>query len=98
MSTQAKAHHGAVHVSKAANQMTQAGMKLKSVGGSLEIDFQEEFATPPVVVISPFYQGSAIAVEVIETITSVGTTSFVVTSLNGASNYFVNWIAIGRAL
>jgi hypothetical protein len=87
-----------IHVEKLGTSLLQSGTVLKSTAGAHEIQFRQPFASPPVVVISPFWNGSGAGVGSIETITSINENAFVVNSSNAASNYYVTWIAIGRSL
>jgi len=87
----------AVHVEKLGTSILQSGTVLKSTSGALEIQFRQPFASPPVVLISPFWNGSDRGVGYIETITSINENAFVVNSSNAATNYYVTWIAVGRA-
>lgn len=73
----------------------QAGSALKN-STTITINFHTPFATVPIVVISPFWQGSAGGVGVSETITAISTAQFTVASGNAAPNYYVNWIACER--
>lgn len=59
------------------------------------IDFNTRFGADPVVVISPFWDGSGHGVGHTETIDSVADDHFVVISNNAASNYSVNYLAVG---
>jgi hypothetical protein len=87
-----------IHVEKLGTSLLQSGTVLKSTPGALEIQFRQPFASTPVVVVSPFWNGSGQGVGYIETVTSINEHAFVVNSSNAASNYYVTWIAIGRAL
>jgi hypothetical protein len=69
----------------------------KTTAGALTISFGHEFAAPPFVTISPFWNGSSGAVGSIDTITNIQPDEFTVTSQNAASNFFIDWIAIGKA-
>jgi hypothetical protein len=86
-----------IHVEQLGTTLLQSGTMLKSTPGAHEIQFRQPFASPPVVVISPFWNGSGGGVGYIETITSINENAFVVNSSNAATNYYVTWIAVGRA-
>jgi len=86
-----------IHVEQLGTTLLQSGTMLKSTPGAHEIQFRQPFASPPVVVISPFWNGSTGGVGYIETITSINENAFVVNSSNAATNYYVTWIAVGRA-
>jgi len=47
-----------IHVEKLGTSLLQSGTILKSTPGALEIQFRQPFDSPPVVVISPFWNGS----------------------------------------
>ena len=61
------------------------------------VEFARPFAGAPNVVISPFWDGQRAEVGHAETLERVQPTHFTVTSNNAASNYFVCWLALGRA-
>ena len=86
-----------IHVEQLGTTLLQSGTVLKSTPGAHEIQFRQPFASPPVVVISPFWNGSGGGVGYIETITSINENAFVVNSSNAATNYYVTWTAVGRA-
>jgi len=87
-----------IHVEQLGTTLLQSGTMLKSTPGAHEIQFRQPFASPPVVVISPFWNGSGGGVGYIETITSINENAFVVNSSNAGTNYYVTWIAVGRSL
>jgi len=87
-----------IHVEQLGTTLLQSGTMLKSTPGAHEIQFRQPFASPPVVVISPFWNGSGGGVGYIETITSINENAFVVNSSNAATNYYVTWIAVRRSL
>lgn len=55
------------------------------------------FAQPPCVQASPFWDGQRSGVGHAETLGRVARDSFDVLSDNGASNYFVSWLAVGTS-
>ncbi len=57
--------------------------------------FQSPFSAPPVVFMSPWWNGSQGTLGSIETILDVTNEYFDAISGNAASNYFVNWMAFG---
>lgn len=68
----------------------QAGSTIKNTT-TLTINFDTPFATIPIVVITPFWPNGPVGAW--ETVTSVSTSQFTVSSANMAANYSVNWIA-----
>ncbi len=79
------------------SQFIQTGSVNKE-GASVTVNFPTPYAVPPTVLISPFYKDSSGGVGFIPTITEITQQNFTVTSSNAASNYFVNWLAIGQKL
>lgn len=79
-------------------QLIQSGEANKSAQGSLVIPFERPFATPPTVVISPYYRGQNNQVGSIETLDEITQEDFTVVSDNAAPNYFVTWVAVGEEL
>ncbi|MES2554930.1 MAG: H-type lectin domain-containing protein [Bacteroidota bacterium] len=67
---------------------------LQTTPGSLKIKFAQAYATPPVVLLTSYWKGSTAAVSGILTVTNVTTTDCTITSINAASNYYVNMLAI----
>ena len=61
---------------------------------SRKVAFAPAFAKPPVVVVTPFWRRATAVPLPPETIIEVTTTYFVVASVNGADDYFINWIAV----
>jgi len=72
----------------------ETGTTLKNRPGRLRIQFTKNFTRPPVVIVTPFWQGQNSQVSFIETIDSVNRNGFTVVSNNAADNYYINWIAI----
>jgi hypothetical protein len=54
------------------------------------------FEYPPLVLVTPRWEGENSEVGHSETIDTVQNDGFTVVSGNAAGNYYVNWIAIGR--
>jgi hypothetical protein len=79
-----------------ADTVIQYGKIAKYVAGQIQVQFSKPFASPPTVVVTPYWESQTNAVGYIETVTNVTTESFTVSSSNHASNYYVNWIAIGQ--
>jgi H-type lectin domain len=74
----------------------QYGTIAKYAAGQIEVQFSQHFATPPTVVLTPYWTSQTSAVGSIETVTGITTTSFTLSSQNHGSTYYVNWIAIGQ--
>lgn len=68
---------------------------LKNTSGSVTVKFTEAYATPPLVILTPFNQGTPGPVSNVLTLTEVTTTSCTFTSIDAASNYYVNVLSIG---
>lgn len=77
-------------------KVIRAGKILKAAVGPLEIPFGYKFASPPVVLLTSYWQGGAGEVGHIETVTAVDNDFCVITSGNAAANYFVDWMAVGE--
>lgn len=76
------------------SSVVQYGTKGKFQQGSVEVTFQKPFNSTPVVILTPNWENNYSA-SYVETVTHANNEGFVITSSNGATNYFVNWIAIG---
>jgi hypothetical protein len=75
----------------------EAGSYAKVAGPNIAtIRFDKPFATPPVVVTTPFSLVAGFAE--VETITQVTATEFSAKSRNGDPQYRINWMAIGERL
>jgi hypothetical protein len=72
------------------------GLAHKPKEGSLTITFKVRFADPPVVLLTPFWDGEGKEVGHFETLEKVTQTEFTLISGNFAENYYVSWLAIGR--
>lgn len=68
---------------------------LKNTSGSQTVTFTEAYTTPPVVILTPYSKGSTVPVDCVLTITEITTTSCTFTSIDAASNYYVNVLSIG---
>lgn len=79
------------------SQLTQTG-SINKEDASEPVIFDHAYALPPVVLISPFYKGSATGVGYVPTITEITQQGFTVTGQNMAPNYYVNWLAVGQPL
>ena len=62
---------------------------------ALTVPLTHPFARPPIVQVSPFWEGQGSGVGHVETIGRVAERSFDVSSDNKASNYYVSWLAVG---
>lgn len=76
------------------DHLIQFGVSPKT-GVEGHVPFARSFGAPPSVVVSPYWEGRSSEVGHAETVDSVGTGEFVLMSNNGASDYFVSWIAAG---
>jgi len=76
--------------------VTQYGTVAKYAAGQIEVQFSQPFASPPTVLLTPYWTCQSDAVGSIETLTGVTTGSFTLSSQNHGSTYYVNWIAIGQ--
>jgi hypothetical protein len=72
----------------------ESGKSLKRNGGPLSIKFSKSFTAPPNVVVTSFWENQGLEVAHDETIESVSTTGFNITSQNAGPNYYVSWIAV----
>ncbi len=85
-----------VHSCQEETQLIQSGSALKVSQGNLTINFPTSFSNIPIVVVSSYWINRSMSVSHIETIVSINNSGFVVSSDNAASDYYVNWIAIGN--
>jgi len=69
----------------------------KTGSGMYRIYFQSPFSAPPVVFLSPWWNGTQSTVSSIETVVDVTSEYFDAVSGNSGPNYFVNWMAFGNA-
>lgn len=76
-------------------QLLQSGITNKTGGGKHRVYFSQAFKTPPTVALSPWWNDANSQVGSIETLVKVTTYYFEFISNNAATNYFVNWVAIG---
>jgi hypothetical protein len=79
----------------AGNTLIQSGSYQKSATGQYTVDFSQSYASSPVVVLTPFWNGQNSNVGYVETLDTISSSGFTASSSNYASNYFVEWIAIG---
>lgn len=79
----------------AGNLLILRGTYNKTGNGLYSVQFGETYARPPVVLLTPFWQGQNAQVGNIETLNTVTETGFTGYSLNAGPNYFVEWVAIG---
>jgi hypothetical protein len=69
----------------------------KAGQGDQLITFHFEFLSPPVVIISPYFEGQyGQMVSRIDYIPSTSTTGFTVTSKNSGASFFIDYVAIGK--
>lgn len=92
--TRAKALSNHVQMSQVGNTLIQSGSFQKTEGGSYSVNFRADYASPPVVLLTPFWNGhnASVPAETVVTITATGFTGF---SGAAAPDYFVEWLAIG---
>jgi hypothetical protein len=74
----------------------ETGTYNKTGSGIYRVYFQSPFSLPPVVFLSPWWNGTQGNLGSIETILDVTNEYFDAISGNAASNYFVNWMAFGN--
>jgi hypothetical protein len=86
-----------VYVSQTGTTLIQAGSYQKSTTGGYNVTFPRMFSSPPVVVVTPFWNGQSAEVGSWETIDTISNQGFRGFSRNVASNYFVEWVAIGKS-
>jgi len=70
------------------------GKVLKAVAGPIEVNFGYTFKEPPLVFLTPEWPAGGVGY--VETVMSVDTDKFRLSSNNAAGNYHVNWLAIGK--
>jgi hypothetical protein len=63
--------------------------------GLYRVYFEAPFSSPPVVFLSPWWDGSPGALGYVETLSTVTTEYFEAFSGSAASNYYVHWMAFG---
>lgn len=68
----------------------------KTGSGMYRIYFQSPFSAPPVVFLSPWWNGTQSTISSIETVVDVTNEYFDAVSGNSDPNYFVNWMAFGN--
>lgn len=68
----------------------------KTNPGSLTISFGNSFPEPPIVILTPFWNGSNSEVGSIPTISEITNDNCTIVSQNSASNYFLNVMVIER--
>jgi hypothetical protein len=76
-------------------QTLQNGIANK-LGQTQRVYFTQPFSSPPIVMLSPWWNDANAQVGSIETLTNVTNYYFEFTSKNMAANYFVNWVAVGN--
>jgi hypothetical protein len=69
----------------------------KTGSGMYRIYFESPFVQPPMVFLSPWWNGTQSTVSSIETVVDVTSEYFDAVSGNSGPNYFVNWMAFGNA-
>jgi hypothetical protein len=67
---------------------------VSKTSGTLVVPFNVPFATPPIVFLTPYYQGQNREVGSVEAVVSVSTTSVTISSGNQGDHYFVNVLAV----
>jgi hypothetical protein len=72
------------------------GLVQKPKVGSLTVTFKNRFDDPPVVLLTPFWDGQGDQVTNWETLEKVTHGEFKLVSNNAGENYYVSWVAIGR--
>jgi hypothetical protein len=98
----AEAHAGAKaadeshHEAKGSELHVEWGKVHKPNDGGYEVKFKREFAEPPTVLLTPYWEGQGAQVGNFETLDKVTHEGFKATSGNSAENYYVSWVAIGR--
>lgn len=78
-------------------QVLQTGIANKTGGGTLRVYFTQKFSEIPTVFLTPWWNDQGAAVGSVETLLADETTIdyFELTSGNTATNYYVNWMALG---
>ncbi len=84
------------HEARGADLHVEWGIVNKPKEGSLTVKFKNRFDDPPVVQLTPFWDGQGAEVGHVETLEQVTHGEFKLVSGNAADNYFVSWVAIGR--
>ena len=79
------------------NALIQSGSYQKSATGQYTVNFSQSYAAPPVVMLTPFWNGQNSNVGYVETVDTISNSNFTAFSSNVASNYYVGWVAIGTA-
>jgi hypothetical protein len=74
----------------------ETGTYNKTGKGTCRAYFQSPFSKPPVVFLSPWWNGTQGVLGTIETVLDVTNEYFDAISDNADSNYFVNWMAFGN--
>lgn len=74
----------------------ETGTYNKTGSGAYRVYFESLFSAPPVVFLSPWWNGTQGNLGSIETLVDVTSEYFDAISGNAASNYFVNWMAFGN--
>jgi hypothetical protein len=74
----------------------ETGTYNKTGSGTYRIYFQSPFSVPPVVFLTPWWDGTQSILSSIETVGNVTKEYFEAISGNSGSNYFVNWMAFGN--
>jgi hypothetical protein len=74
----------------------ETGTYNKTGSGIYRIYFQSPFSLPPVIFLSPWWNGTQGDLGYIETVLDVTNEYFDAVSGNAAANYFVNWMAFGN--
>ncbi len=67
---------------------------VSKTNGTLVVPFKVPFASPPIVFLTPYYQGQNREVGSVEAVISVSTTSVTISSGNQGDHYFVNVLAV----
>ena len=75
----------------------ETGTYNKTGSGSYRVYFQSPFSAPPIVFLSPWWNGIQSKLGSIETLQDVTNEYFDAISSNADANYFVNWMAFGTA-
>lgn len=84
-------------------EMTVAGSSLEFQGGSVNkrtaavtIVFPQPFRYTPVILLTSHWAGQGTQVGAVETIVRADPTGFSFVSINSATNYYVNWLAVAN--
>lgn len=70
----------------------------KTTGDPINITFAPPFNSPPVILVTPFWEGQGEQVGNIETVTATDVKSCQISSSNQGSNYYVNVLAIDPSI